>query len=517
MKISRLEELSQKYALGNLSSEERDELAAHLSADDAREARRHFRLVLKADAYLQEAAAEIGTGSKDTSDSPSKILSFERGLWALGGVAAALVVGLILWPQVPEPVPPPTGVASIHRVEGLSHTGSSANLLAGDLLQKNERFTVTEGTVELVFEDTGVHAVATAPLSMTVEGTDRVFLHEGDLKLTVPPQGIGFIVEPDEREITDLGTSFVVTAGNERSKVLVLDGLVSIGPKEDEGQQFMVAGETAPFGKQGTQALLRHKVVKMPELPFAPAIQPGSPTLNRTLFALRRPDFPAARSQEDAMGNRLLPLIRSGFQDKSSLQGLIQKELPPFTCIAGAYNHFGAEAGLAPETVTRSGWIAWYNGKLQPPKPGRYRFLGYADNQLFASVNGKPVFEGSRYDSALRKNALAERQNFPAWPCLNSLAGFAAGPWFEVGTDPVEFNLLFGEKKGNLTYGLLLIEREGDTYDETSWGQPKWPIFLTRKPDATQSAALESLQGFLDQKLLGGFSLKKQEVWKIVP
>jgi len=37
------------------------------------------------------------------------------------------------------------------------------------------------------------------------------------------------------------------------------------------------------------------------------------------------------------------------------------------------------------------------------------------------------------------------RENYPAWPCLNSKAGFAAGPWIEVGEDPVQFDLLFGE------------------------------------------------------------------------
>ena len=109
-----------------------------------------------------------------------------------------------------------------------------------------------------------------------------------------------------------------------------------------------------------------------------------------------------------------------------------------------------------------------------------------------------------------------EYDNFPAWPCLNSRAGFAAGPWFEVGTEHTKFDLLFGEKQGNLTFALLLIEREGETYEETTWGQPKWPLFLTRVPNTPQRVALENLQGFLDEKLLGGFSLDEESIWRML-
>jgi hypothetical protein len=198
MIASRLEELTQKYVLGNISKAEGEELAAYLSQDEAKAARDHFRLALKTDAYLQEAAAELE--GEPAVASSSRVLSFERSLWAIGGIAAAIAVGLITWIQSPDP----TGVAIVHRTEGQAHSPANQMLVTGDFLQEDDRLTVTEGLVELVFEDTGVHAVASAPLSMTLHSSERVFLHEGDLKLTVPPQGIGFIVETEEREITDL-------------------------------------------------------------------------------------------------------------------------------------------------------------------------------------------------------------------------------------------------------------------------------------------------------------------------
>lgn len=506
MKSQRLEEFTQKYVLGNLSGAEEEELAAYLSQDEAKPARDHFRLALKADVYLQEAAAE-----PDVKPA-SKVLSFERSLWAIGGLAAAIAVGLITWSLAPEP----RGVATVHRSEGHAHSAERSSLARGDFLQEEDRLTVTEGLVELVFEDTGVHAVASAPLSMTLHSSERVFLHEGDLKLTVPPQGIGFVVETEEREITDLGTSFVVTAKKERSRVLVLDGLVSIGQKDSAGQQFMVAGEAATFREHG-DALLRNKVSKMPELPVVGTSGLGDPRLTSRLFAFSPTELPSPEEQRDLLGERFLPLVGAGFREDTSLNGLRALPGPPLTCIAGSYNNFGENAGLDSATVMGSGWMSWHHGSLQPPEPGRYRFIGYADNHLLVSINGEVVFEGGRYDSALRESAVVERQNFPAWPCLNSRAGFAAGPWFEVGTDPVDFDLLFGEKRGHLTYAILLIEREGEIYEETSWGQPKWPLFLTRNPDTSEREVLGSLQGFLDEKLLGGFSVDENEVWNVLP
>ena len=354
MNTPRLEELTQKYVLGNISKAESDELASYLSQDEAKADRDHFRLALKTDFYLQEAAAEMDEQPGAAASSTIKLR--ERSFWAFGGIAAAIAVGLINWIQPPAP----TGVATVHRTEGQAHSAANQILVTGDFLQKDDRLIVTEGLVELVFEGTGVHAVASAPLSMTLHSSERIFLHEGDLKLTVPPQGIGFIVETEEREITDLGTSFVVTAGKERSRVLVLDGLVSIGQKDNAGQQFMVEGEAATFGVNEGDALLRNKVKKMPELSHLEGSALGNAELTSHLYAFTPSEFPPAHENQDVLAKSFLPLARSGFLDHSSLQGLRTESAPPLTCIAGAYNDFSEKAGLDPGTVARSGWMTWY-------------------------------------------------------------------------------------------------------------------------------------------------------------
>jgi hypothetical protein len=55
------------------------------------------------------------------------------------------------------------------------------------------------------------------------------------------------------------------------------------------------------------------------------------------------------------------------------------------------------------DVVSRAGWLTWYIGEVAPPRPGRYRFWGYADNNLLVAIDGKPVFDGSRDGSAFRE------------------------------------------------------------------------------------------------------------------
>jgi hypothetical protein len=82
--------------------------------------------------------------------------------------------------------------------------------------------------------------------------------------------------------------------------------------------------------------------------------------------------------------------------------------------------------------------------------------------------------------------------------------------------EPVQLDILFGEIAGNSTSGLLLVEREGEQYEETFWGQPKWPIFLTESPSDDESAEFERLVNHLEQKTMGSFSISEEAIWKVV-
>jgi hypothetical protein len=270
----------------------------------------------------------------------------------------------------------------------------------------------------------------------------------------------------------------------------------------------------ASFSRGGIFSLLRKKIDTLPERSF-PATDSNTSYLSGMILGFNTGvDVPDKLLRVDLMGQRVLPLIKSGFEDRDSLEGLKRGQPLRFSGIAGAYKQFANRAALEP-FEPEAGWLSWYHGEVAPPKSGRYRFWGYADNNLMVAIDGKPVFDGSRYDSAWRANFNIERKNFPAWPCLHAPAGFAAGSWVELGKESVQLDILFGEKSGNLTSGLLLVEREGDPYETTSWGQPKWPLFLTQEPQSSEQEELDAIRVHMEAKLMGSFSISTDAVWKV--
>ena len=522
----RLDELIQTYVLGRHTETELEELSGYLKQDGAEgeAARRKLRLALKADVYLEEAAAEIGREIDSADGEPTRGTPADsvnrRWRWAVGGLAAAIAVAWFGWlrdsgaPRTGTPIE--LGVAAVLRIEGEALANQVRPLSSGDDLVAGDQLTMAEGLVELVFRDSGVHAIATAPLSLTAHSSERIFLHDGDIKLHVPPQGVGFVVETAEREITDLGTSFVVTARKKGSQVFVLDGQIAVEERNGVPGRLMSEGEVASFGQNGKLNLLSQKTDGLPELAL-PSMELTPRSLPGMILGFQsgaKLDATPRRPRIDRMGRRLAPLIESGFQNRNCLDGLKQGQPLRFAGIAGAYNQFSQRTELEPY-ASLAGWLSWYHGEVTAPGPGRYRFWGYADNNLLVAVDGKPVFDGSRYDSALREVARMTRQNHPAWPCLNARAGFAAGPWIEVSEDAVQLDILFGEVSGNLTSGLLLVEREGESYGKTFWGQPKWPLFLTEEPSAARRAELERLREHMEKKLMGSFSVSREGIWEV--
>jgi hypothetical protein len=385
------------------------------------------------------------------------------------------------------------------------------------VLQKGEEFIIEQGLVEMAFRETGVNLVGTGPLNMTLVSNDRVFLKEGEIKLVVPPQGIGFVVDTMERKFVDLGTSFVVQANQQGSKILVLDGEVAVGARDDSPSKLMSKGSMADFDRDGKMKLRGEKESGVPELSVPPMIQTDF-SLNGKIFGIKKESEPRPKGkdevQELTITKRFLPLIKSGFKNQNKLGQFVQGRPLRFSGIAGSYNHFPENVSLNSYS-TIHGWMAWYSGKVKAPEPGKYRFWGYADNNLLVSINGKAVFEGSRSDSHFRNELKVFRNNHPSFPCLNSRSGFARGKWITIGEKPVQIDLLFGERSENLTSGILLIEKEGVPYDKTYWGQPMWPLFLTEFPDDAQLAELDQLRMHMEENIKGSFSVSEDAVWKV--
>jgi hypothetical protein len=439
-------------------------------------------------------------------------------IWlTLSALATALIVGAIGWFRTPEDstTPSKNGIARVIRIEGDGTVDSKRNVVDGAELFAGEDLAMQSGLIELAFRETGVHVIATAPLKMKLDSNQRVSLHEGQVKLVVPPQGVGFVVDTAQRKFVDLGTSFVVTASSNGSEVLVLDGQISVDEHDGTSEDLMHEGEFARFDRDGkikkrTPSRLSQA---LPELSLS-ATHPGDGSLRGVVLGY---DSPVASVKErraaDVIGRDVWPLIRSGFKDRSHLEAFKQGEPLSFRGIAGAFHEFPVRTGLTPYSHD-GGWMAWYHGQVMPPGAGRYRFWGYADNHLLVAINGNPVFEGSRRDASFKELGIARTDN-PALPCLIARAGFACSEWIEVSGDPVQLDILFGEHGGNITSGLLLVECEGDTYEETFWGQPKWSLFLTEAPTAEETAEFKRLVDHLEQKTMGSFSVSEEAVWRV--
>ena len=444
-------------------------------------------------------------------NSPDKhrknILTFPHLAWL--GIAAALVFAFL---NLSNKEAVDSGVAKLIRLEGVTKPMDIEKVL-----QKDEEFAIEDGLVEMAFRETGVNLVGIGPLNMTILGNDRVFLKEGEIKLVVPPQGIGFVVDTMERKFVDLGTSFVVQANEQGSKILVLEGEVAVGGRDDSPSKLMGKGSMADFDRSGKVQVRGEKASGVPELSVPPMIQTDS-SLKGRIFGIKKGSEPRPEGkdeiQEITITKRFLPLVKSGFKNQKKLGQFVQGRPLRFLGIAGSYNHFPENVSLDSYS-TIHGWMAWYSGQVKAPEPGKYRFWGYADNNLLVSINGKAVFEGSRADSHFRNDLNVFRKNHPSLPCLNSRSGFARGKWITIGDDPVRIDLLFGERSENLTSGILLIEKEGSPYDKTYWGQPMWPLFLTEFPTDKQLAELDQLRMHMEENIKGSFSVSRDAVWKV--
>jgi len=504
--------LLHRYLDGAITPEELETLEDLLR--NSAEARATLRSLATIDAKWQQLAADEAVATPSAREAAAQ----RNSKWMmLSAIAASLLFGVFGWFRTPEEraVEIERGIARVIQIEGEGKAGQDRVVARGAELFAGEELAMQQGLIELAFRETGVHVVATAPLRMKLESDQAVSLHEGQVKLVVPPQGVGFVVDTAQRKFVDLGTSFVVTANSEGSEVLVLDGQIAVGQHAGESEGLMHEGEFARFDRHGRtkkRSPSRLSLV-LPELSLAVS-ESGNGSLHGMILGHDEPPaIPDVELDDDVIGRALLPLIRSGFQDRACLEALKHGKPLSFRGIAGAFHEFPASTGLAPYSH-EGGWMAWYHGQAVPPRPGRYRFWGYADNHLLVAIDGRPVFEGSRDNSSFKKLGISRADN-PSLPCLIAKAGFAHGEWFELNGDPVQLDILFGEVGGNVTSGLLLVEREGDTYEETFWGQPKWPLFLTETPGEDEVAEFERLVSHLEEKMMGSFCIAENAVWNV--
>ena len=144
--------------------------------------------------------------------------------------------------------------------------------------------------------------------------------------------------------------------------------------------------------------------------------------------------------------------------------------------------------------VQPAGWIIHYQGKVSPPKDGKYRFVSVADDVIIVRIGNKVVSDGSRQATPPMSDWVPKE--FLGQYGIQPGSGsdyYAFGDWIDLkASESYNMEVLLGEKPGGFFLVFLMVEREGDSYRKRSDGCPILPLFRlsTAKPPKVDNPAL---------------------------
>lgn len=175
----------------------------------------------------------------------------------------------------------------------------------------------------------------------------------------------------------------------------------------------------------------------------------------------------------------------SGF-DEALLNRYYRAALPLYTTqlsirrmnAAAAPRAFGVE-----DVVKPSYWLVHYKAQVAPPADGTYRFVGNFDDVLIVAINRRVVLNGSRPDTKLPRIDWREAADKGPRVAANGLAAY--GDWLELKAgEPVDIDIIIGERPGSSFYGVLLYQKKGETYPLNAKGHIILPLFqIAPRPD----------------------------------
>ncbi|MES2476070.1 MAG: hypothetical protein V4640_09830 [Verrucomicrobiota bacterium] len=241
----------------------------------------------------------------------------------------------------------------------------------------------------------------------------------------------------------------------------------------------------------------------------------GALTLDRSALVGSFYDLKQTRDRQptemtdDEMRVELREITRRGFREqafakyfKAPRQLYQSKLFIPAISADAAPAAFDVEKEVKPRR-----WLVAYRGFVQPPKSGKFRFVGEGDDVLVVRFNNRPVFDygytiaGNGFhsfgrsrdlDGSVENAELAKdlRRNTPMkvpfefYKYANTsshnqhIGGLAVGPTFDAKegqTYPIE--ILIGEIPGGSFSVHLMIEEIGVEYQKDPAGFPILPIF----------------------------------------
>ena len=158
-----------------------------------------------------------------------------------------------------------------------------------------------------------------------------------------------------------------------------------------------------------------------------------------------------------------------------------------------------ADAATGPEAFGVGGlmeptaWVAHYTGQVHPLHSGRYRFIGDFDDVLIVLIDGVVVLEVTwdHSDNVGGATGWTAKENVNTYKCFTGRP-FIFGDWVELTSDkPRRIDVLVGERPGGRIGGVLVVQKEGVTYDKASNGFPVLPIFAVSTLSPQEQQRLE--------------------------
>ena len=218
--------------------------------------------------------------------------------------------------------------------------------------------------------------------------------------------------------------------------------------------------------------------------------------LTGVLYDLKQtPDgrpFPATEESKHDYGRVLSKFIESNY-NPDSMKEFYRSEKPLYTShifiplmkAEGGPKAFGLEKEVQPKQ-----WFVHYYGGISPPKSGRYRFWGEADDVLVVSINSKTVLDNSLNGRHPSKWTASE--NFGP-PGTERDRMFRPGDWIELSEqETYRLDVLIGEYPGGSFEAILLVEQEGKKYKKKSDGTPIVSVFSTLPLSIGQMPKMEN-------------------------
>lgn len=139
-------------------------------------------------------------------------------------------------PAVARTVPAAIELASVIGIEGVEWTDEVGDRVvrAGAVTAGRLRF--LRGALQLQFAS-GVVLTMEGPADIEILSGDRVFCHQGKLRVRVPTGAEGFAVVAPGYEVVDLGTEFALNQEpGKRGEVMVLEGQAAVSVLDDQGR-----------------------------------------------------------------------------------------------------------------------------------------------------------------------------------------------------------------------------------------------------------------------------------------